>query len=615
MLNGYAGKVLWVDLTKGILKEEKLEEKLYRDYVGGYGLGAKILFDHQKPQVDPLGPENILGFVTSPLTGTQALVGSRYTVVGKSPLTGTWGDANSGGSFGPYLKFSGYDAVFFTGKSPQPVYLLIDNGKAELMGASQLWGKDTFETEDILKAELGKEVEIACIGPAGERLSLIAAVMNNKGRCAARSGLGAVMGAKRLKAIAVTGTQKILVFDEAKVAELRKKYTPLLGGPIGAFRAFGTPVLTIGNYEVGDSPIKNWTGAPKVDFPTIEKIGANAVIERETKKYACWHCVIGCGGHMKEGTGEYQYAAGAHKPEYETISMFGSNLLNDNLESIIKVNDICNRAGLDTISTGASIALVIEAYEQGLLTKKDTEGLEMTWGNHHSIVAMTEKIAKLEGLGKILADGAAQAAARIGKGTEVMAIHIGGQELAAHDSRFDVGFAYGYRMDATPGRHTQGGGLIPAGLPLPEHDPKSIKGQGAAFKMKSDYNHFTASAGVCKFVNLTLPDVNVIVEFMNAVTGWNLTLQESLKIGERIANIRQAFNAREGINQTLFKTADREAGRPPMKVGPHAGVTIDEGAIIQEYFGAMDWDIQTAKPSPKKLEELGMPEIVRALYK
>jgi len=367
MLGGYMGKILFADLSKGKLKDEPLEEKFCRDFIGGYGIGARIIYSRQKGGVDPLGPENILGIMTGPLTGSPALSGSRYTVVGKSPLTGTWGDANSGGYFGPHLKFAGYDGLFFTGISPKPVYLLIKDGKAELRDAAHLWGKDSFETEDILRSELGEKTEVCCIGPSGENLSLIAAVMNNKGRAAGRSGLGAVMGSKKLKAVAVIDNSKIPLADEQEARELRRKYIGKLDKSLAdLFRDTGTPGITADSAHSGDSPVKNWGGVGIIDFPNAKLISDDNVIDLQSKKYACWHCSFGCGGHMKAGT-EYQYEAGAHKPEYETLCMFGTNCLNTNLESIIKVNDICNRYGLDTISTGATISFTIECYENGII--------------------------------------------------------------------------------------------------------------------------------------------------------------------------------------------------------------------------------------------------------
>ncbi len=617
MARGYMGKMLMVDLSKGEVKEEALDEKLCREYIGGYGIGARILFDRQKGGVDPLGPDNIFGIVSGPFTGTPAVSGTRFTVVGKSPLTGGWGDANSGGYFGAYLKFGGYDAVFFTGISEKPVYLFIDNGNIELRDASHLWGKDTYETDDTLKSELGKDAEIACIGPSGEKLSKISAVMHSKGFAAARSGLGAVMGSKKLKALAVKGNMKVPVADEDKARELRKKYLGELGGHIEWLKPFGTPFLVDIGVMNGDSPVKNWTGVGAIDFPDVASIAKEAVIAQQTKPLACYMCTIGCNAIMKAGQGEYKFKEGSHRPEYETIAMFGTNCLNNNLDSIFKINDICNRYGIDSISAGATIAMAIECFEKGLITSADTDGIAMTWRNHKSIVDMTEKIVKREGFGDILADGVKVAAEKIGKGADEFAIHIQGQELPAHDPKQAFHFAASYRLDPTPGRHFVGSELSeapahPSGL-LPRFDHNSFTGRGEARKIGSNFHHALVCAGMCLFVYWAFPTVDPIAEFMSAITGWDITNEELLKTGERIANLRQAFNLREGLNLLEFKLSDRVLGKPPMKEGPVANVTVDEDTMIKEYFNAMDWDLETAKPSMEKLQELDLGYVAQEI--
>jgi aldehyde:ferredoxin oxidoreductase len=614
MINGYMGKILRVDLNSGRIETEELEENFCRQFIGGYGFGASLLFDRMKPGIDPLGPENLLGFFTGVLSGTPALSSTRYTVVGKSPLTGTWGDSNSGGYFGPYLKFAGFDGVLFAGISPGPVYLLIDNGKAELRGAAFLWGKDTFQTEDILRAELGEDTQVACIGPSGEAMSLIAAIMNNKGRAAGRSGLGAVMGSKRLKAIAVRGQLKVPMADEAGVLALRKKLISEFTGPIEAFRNFGTTAFVIAHGEAGDSPVKNWEGTAIRDFPDIEPLGANHLVERRLKKYTCYQCPIACGGVMKKGTGKYQYEAGSHRPEYETLSMFGSNCLNKDLDSIIMINDICNRAGLDTISTGACVAFALECYERGLVMAADTGGIELTWGNDQAIVAMVRKIARREDLGVLLADGVKRAAEKIRRDSEQFAIHIRGQELPAHDPKYAIELGTTYKLDATPGRHSQGSeGRQAPGL-IPDYDPRSFAGRGEIHKKGANFVHIINCSGMCSFMYGVLPSVQAIPDFIKAITGWQVTTEELLVTGERIANIRQAFNIREGLNPLEFKVPDRLIGKPPKTVGPTAGVVVDEATLYREYLTAMDWDLKTAKPSRQKLLELGLAGVARELW-
>jgi len=599
MLKGYMGKILFVDLSNGDIVEEMPDEQLFRDFLGGYGVGAKVLFSRQKPGVDPLSSDNILGFVTGLLTGTPTPLGCRYVVVAKSPLTGTWGDANSGGDFGPYIKFSGYDAIFFTGVSKKPVYLSLHEGKAELRDASSIWGKDTYQTEDMIKAELGKETRVACIGQSGEAQSLISCIINNKGRAAARSGLGAVMGSKKLKAIAAYGTLQVPIADVDEVNRLRKKYLATLGNS-----KFADRLKTNGTFSGladaargGEAPIKNWGGIGIIDFPEAEAVDADVVLALRERGYACWHCPIGCGGHMKEGK-EYTYMSGTHKPEYETAAAFGHMCLNANVESIIMANDICNRYGLDTISTGAAIAFAIECYENGLISDKDTDGIELKWGNHQAIVTMTQKIADRDGFGTVLADGVKLAAERIGKGSDKYAIHIGGQELPYHDPKNSSRFAVSYKIDATPARHTQAG---------------ADSGSGKDQKERNTFCQAYNSAGMCMWGNVIF-GADAISEFMSAVTGYPYSVSALLEAGERISNMRQAFNIREGLNPTEREVPDRVLGIPPQQKGPVAGVTVDLNPRVKDYLKAMDWDQETAKPTKKKLQELGLEEVSTVLW-
>ncbi|MCX6012467.1 MAG: aldehyde ferredoxin oxidoreductase family protein [Chloroflexi bacterium] len=604
MLSGCIGKMLFVHLSSGKITVETPPESLYHDFLGGYGIGARILFSRQKGGVDPLGPENMLGFVTGILTGTPMPSGNRYVVVGKSPLTGGWGDANSGGDFGPYLKASGYDAVFFSGISPKPVYLVIKDGNAELKDAANLWGKDCYDTEDLIKAECGKEVRVACIGPSGEAMSLLSCIINNKGRAAARSGLGAVMGSKKLKAIVVSGSIPVPLADKEKVEELRKKYLPTFktGKLVERLTTMGTFGGTISDTARKGAPTKNWGGVGIIEFP--ENAGGEPEKELTTfqkRRYACWHCPVGCGGHMKEGEGEYKYTEGVHKPEYETVAAFGTMCVNSNMESIIKINDICNRYGLDTISAGATVAFAIECYQNGILTKEDTGGIELKWGDHKAIVALTEKMAKREGIGALLADGSKKASEKIGKGSAQYAMHIAGQELPYHDPKNSTRFAVSYMIDATPSRHTQGGGE---------------SGKGEEQKEKNTYCQAYNSAGICFWIAACLgpQQVQALADFLTTVTGHTYTPETLLKTGERISNIRQAFNIREGINPVERKVPGRVFGNPPPTVGPAAGKTVNIDYRLQEYFRVMDWDPKTAKPSKQKLTDLGLGDVAAVLY-
>jgi aldehyde:ferredoxin oxidoreductase len=598
MSRGYMEKLLFVNLSTGEMKEEPLDENLCSNFIGGYGIGARILYSRQRCGVDPLGPENTLGLMTGPLTGTPAITGCRFTVIGKSPLTGGWGDANSGGYFGPYLKFAGYDGLFISGTSEKPVYLLVDNGKAELKDAAHLWGKSTFETDDTLQAECGKKARVLSIGPAGEKRSLVACLMNYGGDAAGRSGLGAVMGSKMLKAVVVRGDMKVAIADADAVNRLRQEHMDEIKGPgLEGFHRYGTNVHTDSSAHSGDTPVKNWGGVGVNDLPDVSALNKDVVDATVASRTGCWRCPAACKGRLKEGSGEYKYPAGTHRPEYETAAAFGAMCLNNNPEAIAMATHICNSYGLDTISTGTIIAFAMECYEHGIITKRDTDGIELTWGNHSAMIAMTEKIARREGFGAALADGVRFAAGRIGNGAEEYAVHIGGQELGLHDPKFDFPFFRGkptaarYQMDATPGRHTSGFG-------------------------PSQFEDFVLSAsGLCLHSDTMVPDPGKHIRgYMSAVTGWEYSQDRILKCGERIANIRHLFNLREGINPRELKVHGRIIGRPPHRDGPLAGVSSDIETEINENLDALDWDRVTTKPSKKKLLELGLDDIAGELW-
>jgi aldehyde:ferredoxin oxidoreductase len=534
--------------------------------------------------------------------------------MGKSPLTGTWGDANSGGFFGPALKKAGYDAVFFEGASSTWVYLLIEDGKAELKDATSYVGLDTNELENRMKEELGSDIRIASIGPAGEKCSLIACIINDKWRAAARSGLGALMGSKKLKAIVVRDKGTVPLVNEEAAKGLRQKLTA--GGKDNPFfqllSGMGTCGVTAMFVASGESPVKNWAGAGEEDFPNAAAVSDQSVIAYQKKKYACFGCPIACGGEVK--VENEPYACDTHKPEYETLSALGPLCLNDNLESIIKINDICNRAGLDTISVGSAIAFAIECFENGILTKDDTDGIELTWGNHQAIVTMSEKIAAREGLGEILADGIQRASQKIGKGAEQFAMHLGGQELPMHDPRNTPGYGTTYCADATPARHMQGGsaylesGFVIPGVPFKQLEKYTYTGKGDVHRYMSNLTHIVNVTGLCYFA-VWVYGIEMIPQFMKHATGKDYTLEDLLVIGERIANLRMAFNIREGVKFSDWKVPGRMIGNPPLKAGPLKDIIIDLNTLTGEYCEKMGWDPQTGKPSQKKLEELGLEKV------
>ena len=622
MLGGYMGKLLFVDLTSGFVREYSPEEQIYRGFIGGLGLGVRILYEHMKVNADPLGPDNWLGFVTGPLTGTAAPGTGRFMVVTKSPLTETWCDSNAGGRFGPKLKAAGYDGIFVTGCAPKAVYLWVDNGKAELRDAGHIWGEDAVETQEILRQELNSpRAEVACIGPAGEQLSLIAAVIHDGGRAAARGGVGAVMGSKWLKAIVVTGEAKVPVASPKRLAAMRRDVIRASSGSAvhKLFGTEGTCAQTSPSVKQGWAGIKNWNLVGEEGMPNHAKIDGPEINKYKIKRYTCYGCPIGCGGKVQIKSGPYAVDK-SHRPEYESIAALGTMCLNENPESIIKSNDVCNRHGLDTISAGSVIAFAMECYERGIIGKTETEGVELTWGNSPAIVKMLEKIARREGFGAVLADGVEKAAERIGKGTQEYAVHVHGAELPMHDPRAFPGRGILY-MDANPGRHTIGSlpaaqdrGTVIGPYSVLETPKLEVHGdylaKGPMYALGAEYFLFYSSAGLCTYAAI-LDTTYPLVEFICAVTGWDFTASELLTVGQRIATLRQCFNVREGLKPEDLRLPDRV--RRPATMGPFADVAVDFDAALATYYAAMGWNLKTGKPYRRALADLGLDELTEDL--
>lgn len=649
MASAYMGKILRVDLSEKRITEESVPDRIYRRFLGGYGIGIRFLYQWMKPGTDPLGPDNIIGFLTGFLTGTGAISSGRFTVVAKSPLTGTWGDSNCGGKFGPQLKRAGYDGVFITGKSDRPVYVFLDDGKAEIRDAGDLWGKDSCETEKILKAALGNKVEVACIGQSGEKLSLISCVMTDRGRAAGRSGLGAVMGSKNLKAVVVWGKQKVQVANRDELNRLNKTIKEAVDrrpGPLtkmmakvmmpmlpflarrkvtfpsppeivaDIFGTYGTCGVTASAAALQDSPIKNWKGTQK-DYPMslAARVSDEAVIRYEKKKYGCSGCPVKCGGIIEQNSGPYALSEESHKPEYETISAFGSLCLNDNLEAIILANDICNRYGLDTISAGATIAFAIECFEEGIISEQDT-GVALKWGDAEGIVSLLKLLAEREGFGDLLADGVKAAASQIAKGSDEYAMHVGGQELPMHDPRLNPGYGATYVVDPTPARHTAGtAALAEMGaqmemVSLPKLDKHDYSRKGEANMPCVNVNSVITCAGLCQFPTYMMKRYP-LVELVNAATGWDTDLDDLLKTGERIQMLRYCFNLREGFKPDDFRLPARVRGNPSMTYGPLKNITLDEDAMAKSCLRQMGVDEVTGEPHPNKLEELDLANLIQ----
>ncbi|MFH0915449.1 MAG: aldehyde ferredoxin oxidoreductase family protein [bacterium] len=628
MPNGYAGRLLFVDLTSGTVEEEAPDEDLYRKFIGGTGLGARILFERMSPGADPLGPESMLGFVTGPLTATGVYGGGRFTVVAKSPLTGGWGDSNAGGYWGPELKLAGYDAVFFTGISPGPVYLSIDGGRVELRDATHLWGRGTYETDDLLQDELGTpgSWRISCIGSSGERCSPLAGIVNEKGRIAARSGLGAVMGSKRLKAVAVRGKKgaKIGIADREGLRAVQKVYgkdlkeSPFLQDLATAGTGAGTSVLL----SVGDAPVRNWNATGLDSMPTCTDLDAANMDKYKLRAYGCHSCPVRCGALIEVKDGPYATVEEMHRPEYETLASLGTLCFNDEVETIIKANEICNRSGIDTIGLGNAVAFAVECYENGAIGPEETGGLELRWGDGASLVALTEKIAGGEGIGALLSRGVKEAAERIGKGTEEYAMHIGGRAIPYHDPRGMASCATHYIADAQPANHMgrQAMSRLESGAPLgpdPLLQPQKLQifgdydRKGEIFVTGSAYYQLHSSGGLCALY-LSGPVARTgnwppLVDLLRTVTGWDMDWEEALRTGRRILTLRQAFTAREGVRPQDFTLPKRFD--VPIQAGPAAGQHIPFAAVKNSYFESMGWDLETGYPHDQTMVDLELNSI------
>jgi len=641
-MKSFLGKILLANLTTRTFEERAIPESVYKEYLSGVGLAARVSYDLIPAGADPLGPDNVLGFSSGLLTGTSALFAGRWMVTGKSPLTGGWGDANCGGNFGPAIKQCGYDAIFIRGAADEPVYLFADGNKVEIRSASHLWGKDTIETEAALIAASGypQRARVACIGEAGEKLSLISGIVNDRGRLAARSGLGAVMGSKKLKAVLLVGSKPIPCADLAEVKRLSKECNAFVpkgelnlptwlvafaGWAMGAsprairldgltslpiFRKWGTSSGMQVGLLTGDTPVKNWNGAA-ADYP-VRKLDPVKISEKIAKRYHCYACPLGCGGIMKDGS---------HRPEYETIAVLGPMMLNADLGSISEMNELFNRAGMDSISAGTVVSFAVNCFENGLITEDETGGLRLTWGNANAILQLAKMMISRTGFGDVLADGVKTAARRIGNGADRFAIHAGGQELPMHDPKYDTGYATHYIADPTPGRHTIGANMtyetlrlwtrvswipeIPATFPASQKyiadAEKGIHAAGAALaKMLID------GGGLCNFGLMLGVDRFPLFEYLNAAADWQFTPDEYMEIGRRVQTLRQLFNLREGVDPTQVKLPGITYGEPHLQRGRLKKKKFDVYEARRQTWQALGWDPQTGVPLEETMQRLGL---------
>ncbi|MGD9569401.1 MAG: aldehyde ferredoxin oxidoreductase family protein [Sedimentibacter sp.] len=602
-MKGYTGKLIRVNLTDKVIKIEKLNMDYAKDYIGGRGLGSKYLYEEIDPQIDALSPENKLIFMTGPVTGTYATCAGRFNVVAKAPLTGTIGAANSGGYFGPELKFAGYDGIIFEGKSNKPVYLHINDDLIELKDATHLWGKNVFETTDMLLNENEEDAKVACIGPAGEKLVLFAAVMNDKDRAAGRSGLGAVMGSKNLKAVVVKGTKGIgvanpLQFNKA-VADARQKVTANgVTGIGGGLQTYGTEVLVNILNEMHALPTNNWQSSR---FEDADKISGEALVEKYlVKNKACFACPIGCGRVIKIPDGKYKGIVGG--PEYEAGWSYGASCGVSDLNAINKANYVCNMLGLDPITMGATIACAMELYEKGYITNDDLGGKELKFGDADSILEWTEKTGYREGFGDLLALGSYRLAEKYGHPEFSMTVKK--QEMPAYDGRAIQGMGLSYATSNRGGCHVRGYVTSTEVLGIPmKTDPLTTEGKAPLLKLFQDLTALVDSSDICLFTTFAigLPEIS---SMLRGTLGIEESDEELLMAGERIWNLEKLFNLEAGLTRQDDYLPPRLLNEP-VTSGPSKGKVTELEVMLDEYYKVRGWDMEGV-PTEEKLAELSL---------
>nr|WP_066353617.1 aldehyde ferredoxin oxidoreductase family protein [Fervidicola ferrireducens] len=601
MMFGWKGTILRVNLTEGSIKKESLDLKDAHMYIGGRGLGVKILTDEVDPGIEPLSPENKLIFMTGPLTGTMAASPGRYEVVAKAPLTGTIGGANSGGHFGPELKFAGYDGIIFEGRAEKPVYLWINDDHVELRSAEHLWGKNTFETTDQLLKETAEDARVACIGPAGEKLVLFATVMNDKHRAAGRSGMGAVMGSKNLKAVVVRGTKSVDVADpeafyKACVDARRKlKEHPVTGTGLPMY---GTEILINILNQVGALPTRNWRDGGYFEY--AEEISGEALREKYlVRNKGCFGCSIGCGRVTRVPEGKYK--SFGEGPEYEAGWALGASCGVRDLAAICKANFICNELGLDPITMGATIACTMEMYEKGIISKEEI-GMEAPFGNADAIVELTRMTGLREGFGDKLAEGSYRLASSYGH--PELSMSVKKQEMPAYDARGIQGMGLEYATSNRGGCHVRGYMTSPEILGIPvKLDPLVTKDKAKWLKTFQDLTAVVDSAGICLFTTFAigLPEISAMLK---AAIGLDYSDEEVMKIGERIWNLERMFNLGAGFTKADDTLPPRLLNEP-LKTGAGKGKVVELDVMLKEYYEVRGWN-EDGIPTDAKLEELGI---------
>jgi aldehyde:ferredoxin oxidoreductase len=619
---GFMEQVARINLSDGSIKIFKLDDDFARAYVGGSGFGVRFLYDEVPAETDPLSINNKLYFFTGPLVGTPAPSSGRFMVISKSPLTGMYGEANCGGTWGPMLKAAGFDGVICEGKAEKPTYIWINEGQIELKSAAHLWGKDAIEAEELLKKELNDpKVCVAGIGQAGEQMSKMAAIMNDGGRAAGRCGLGAVMGSKNLKAIVCKGTQKVPIAHPDDIRDINRSIMGKLNtNPlVFSLKNYGTPWFMNVMWIMGDVPFKNWHWSAE-DWGGNEhtdKIAGGTIRKTiKTRVYACHSCPVACGCHVEVKEGPWAGIKG-HQPEYETLAFFGTSCLNDDLGSICKCNDICNRYGLDTISVGSTVAFALDLYEHGILKKEDI-GFELKWGDAAAIVKLTEMIAKKEGIGATLSLGTRAAAEKIGKGAIDYAVQSRGLELPAHDPRAFVSFGVHYATTARGADHCSGftaasdQGIIFPVLGIPHKTGRfDVEGKGIITGTFQDVFVLFNSLTICYFAGLGYGSRD-LMRMVKAVTDEDVTMEDSIHVrANRINLLKRLYNYKCGLrpkDEILPKIV-----MTPLKTGSTAGVVPDLETMKKEYYEYNKLN-ERGIPTKERMIELGLEKEAKEFY-
>ncbi|MCJ7683024.1 MAG: aldehyde ferredoxin oxidoreductase family protein [Desulfobacteraceae bacterium] len=612
-MNGYWGKLLVADLGKGELADEPLNEKYARDFLGSTGLAARYLYDMVDEKTNPLGPENPLILMPGLLNGTSGPSVSRWGGSAKSPLTGYYGDANAGALFGAELKKAGYDGIILKGQSATPVYIYIKDGVAELKDAGGLWGKDTYKTQEAIKKEWKeKRTQIACIGPASENLVPYGNIMTEHGHSLGRAGLGCVMGSKKVKAIAVRGKMKLPMQDPERFRKVAGKATKEVKEAFlsGWMHEGGTASWVDSAISYGDGPTRYYT-APTMEEAT--KIsGVTMAEEYETGHTACFGCPIRCRKVLRIPEGKYRYES-VEGPEYETVIALGAMMgLDLDMSTIVYLNELCNGYGFDTISGGASAGYAFYLYDMGVISEKDTGGLKLTWGNVDAAIALLDLIGKKEGFGAIVAEGTRRMARRYGRpGGE--AVQTKGLEIPMHDPRAYHSMGLVYATSPRGADHNKCDGYqVDGGVGHPDlrldADDRWGGDKAAMVEKNQNYRALTDSIGICHFAMIPFP---LIVDMINASTGWDMDMDQLLKAGERIFQLQRALSCKLGI--TSKDDVLPELVMRPIQEGGQEGHVPDMKKMLPEYYALRGWDAATGKPSRERLESLGMPEIAASI--